>query len=281
MRKNKNTSKIILATIVAFLATLISFSAFNNMNKQLLDQQKLISLMQNTKPEANATYTYAIATKDLKAGELISDADVDFKEFDTQDLGNFDNRSDVVNKVLLKDITIGEPFTNLHIARISDDTSLREGYRALTLPTESFQGLSQRMIPGTKVDILRSSGGDDWGLESVKIIGYEGSKGEGDANIPTNAKCITLEVPSEKISDFISTVSRNKLMLITRGPNAKRILKTRAQIAPSSGFPAFPSLPKMPMIENMSGLPQPIGPITPQSEVEVIEANVKSKVTFN
>lgn len=79
MRTNKNTSKIILAIIVATLATTISYTAFSNMDGQLTEQKKLIESMQKTKAsEYNDTYAYAIAVKDLKAGELVSDEDVDF-----------------------------------------------------------------------------------------------------------------------------------------------------------------------------------------------------------
>jgi len=48
MRKNKNTSKIILALIVAFLAMAGSYSGFKNMNSELEEKNRLIQLMQNT-----------------------------------------------------------------------------------------------------------------------------------------------------------------------------------------------------------------------------------------
>ena len=103
MRKNKNTSKIILAFIVAILATMITYSALNNQQKELDGKEKLIELMQNTKVQsANVgDYAYAVATKDLKAGELVADGDVDFKQFPHADAKAFENRSDVINKVLL------------------------------------------------------------------------------------------------------------------------------------------------------------------------------------
>lgn len=291
MRKNKNTSKIILATIVAILATMISFSAFNNMNKQLGEQQKLIDLMQKTKPGASQeSYAYAIATKDLKAGEIVADEDVDFKQENEADSNNFENRSDVVNKVLLKDITNGENFTTAHIAKVSnDDISLKDGYRALTLPAESFQGKSNKMVVGSNVDIFSATNDSDWGLENVRIIAFEGAKDAAGSQNPsdvTTANAITFEVPVNEIAEFISNTSRSKMVLVARSPNDKKVTHKKKHSAFSAGpsptsYSSLPNLPASVPIQNMSGLPQPIKPEAIPTEVEVIEANVKSKVTFD
>lgn len=291
MRKNKNTSKIILAVIAAILATMITFSALNNQQKELFEKQRLIDLMQKTKVDmASAeTYAYAISTKDLKAGEIVSDADVDFKEFKIKDPNDFENRSDVVNKILLRDITTGEPFTTSHIAKVSsDDLTLKDGYRALTLPADNFQGKSAKMVVGSSVDILSAGTSDDWGMENVRIIAFEGNKTVGSTSAPqdiTNANAVTFEISAAEIADFITNVSKNRLVLVARSANDKKTFRKKAKPVPSysssASYPSLPNLPKAPTIENMSGLPQPLMPSAPASEVELIEANVKSKVTFD
>lgn len=291
MRKNKNTSKIILAAAAAILATMITFSALNNQQRELSEKQKLIDLMQKTKASMTAsteTYAYAISTKDLKAGEIVSDADVDFKEFDTKEINDFENRSDVVNKVLLKDITVGEPFTAGHIAKVSsDDLTLKDGYRALTLPSDNFQGKSTKMVVGSSVDIIGASDSEDWGLENIRLIDFEGNRAVGTTGAPsdvTTANSITFEVPADEIANFITNISRNKLVLVARSPNDKKTFRKKSKPAPSysaSSYPSLPNLPKTVPFENMSGLPQPLMPSAPASEVELIEANVKSKVTFD
>lgn len=292
MRTNKNTSKIILATIVAILATIISYSAFNNMHNQLDEQQKLIEVMQKTQAAENRNnYAYAIAKNDLKSGEIVSDEDVDFKQFETTNTSAFENRSDIVNKVLLKDISGGEVFTNIHIAKISnDDGNLRAGYRALTLPADNFQGKSDKMIPGSFVDIYSSSGENDWTLENVKIMSLEGSKTDsagGSVGGITNANAITFEVPADSISSFISNTSKGKLVLVVRGASDKKPTRKKSKPSYDGNYSAIsdsslPNLPKSVPISNFpSGLPQPIQPAVQQSSVEVIEANVKSKVTFD
>lgn len=292
MRTSKNTSKIILAATVAILATLISYSAFNKMNSQLNDQQKLIELMQKTKPGENQNnYAYAVAKNDLKSGEIVSDEDVDFKQFENMNTNAFENRSDVVNKVLLKDIPSGEAFTTSHIAKISnDDVSLRDGYRALTLPADNFQGRSDTMIPGSFVDIYSSSDDNNWILEGVKIISLGTNKTSDTSNSDTGmtgASSITFEVPADSISDFISNTSKGKLMLVARGAGDKKVVYKKSKKSYSNNYSAssIPSLPNLPAsvpISNLpSGLPQPIQPAVQQSSVEVIEANVKSKVTFD
>lgn len=294
MRTNKNNSKIILAALVAILATIISYSAFKNMNSQLEDQKKLIEVMQNTKAsesDGEDNYAYAVSTADLKAGEIVADSDVDFKQFNAVNNGAFENRSDVVNKVLLKDISNGEVFTTVHIAKISsDDTTLADGYRALTLPADSFQGRSAQMIPGSFVDIYSADSGNDWVLEKVKILSTEsGSPGSGQASAE-NAASITFEVAADTISDFISNISKSKLVLVARSANDKKIVHKKAKHSSSYGssIPSLPNIPSAVPISNfsgvsggMSGLPQPIQPTIQPSSVEVIEANVKSKVTFD
>lgn len=298
MRTNKNTSKIILAIIVAFLATMISYSGFKNMRNQLNEQQQLINVMQKTNAgSAKESYAYATATTDLNAGDIVADTDVDFKQFDTKETNTFENRSDVVNKVLLKSIKSGEVYTNAHIAKISnDDVTLRDGYRALTLPSDNFQGKSDKMTAGSFVDVYSASSDSDWVLENVRIVSFESNKALAVGVPPgiTNASAITFEVPADSISDFISNISKNKLMLVERSPNDQKTYHKRGKRAhgnsdgeySANSMNSLPNLPKSVPIKNfpggnLSGLPQPLQPAAQQSAVEVIEANVKSKVTFD
>lgn len=301
MRTNKNRTKIILALVVAFLATIISYSAFSNMHNQMEEQQKLISVMQKTRAgEDSENFAYAVSTMDLKAGEIVSDGDVDFKQFDQKNPSGFDSRSDVVNKVLLKDIKSGEVFTSAHIAKISsDNVSLRDGYRALTLPADNFQGKSDSMKPGSSIDIYSASSDDNWVLENVRILSFESNKaGSSDSTTMTSASAITFEVAENNISEFISNISKGKLVLVARGANDKKVYHKRPSATKtknysadesfhSSSSPSLPNLPSTVPISNytgggssLSGLPQPIKPIVQQPAVELIEANVKSKVTF-
>ncbi len=130
MRNNKNTPKIILALVVAILATMISYTVFTNLRHQVNEKDKLLELMQRTQAEKSRSFMLMLWRDDLKAGQMVADEDVDFKQFSNMDPNAFENPSDVVNKVLLKDILMGEVFTNQHIAKISnDDVALREGYR--------------------------------------------------------------------------------------------------------------------------------------------------------
>src|SRR5574344_137948 len=233
MRKNKNTSKIVLALSVAVLATIISYSVFSHMQTQLNEQNKVIENMQNNQGANLATdYTYAIATTDIKAGEMVTDGEVDFKAFPAENVSAFDNRNDVVNKVLLKDIKAGEIFTSSYIAKISgdEDLSLRNGYRALTLPADSFQGKSASMHAGSVVDIYNAptDGSSSWHLENVRIIALE-SNGKNDTTTNTQVKqtsmtdasAITFEVSARNISDFITHVSQGKLVLVSGNQNTK------------------------------------------------------------
>lgn len=314
MRTNKNTTKIVLAVTVAILTTMISYATFSGMQKEVVEQRKIIESMQQNKQLAHTVgdYAYAVARTNLKAGEIVSDQDVDFQQFDVENTDAFDNRADVVNKVLLKDISAGATFTHTHIAQISsDNVSLREGYRALTLPADNFQGRSETMKPGSLVDIYSTSGDGNWILENVKLLSFASGKSGVSTSSPsiTNANEITFEVSASDISGFISNVSKGKLMLVTRNPNDKKIVHKKYKSYdnnysagayssgsyPSAAYTPLPDLPASVPISNfpsskkrknykggnLSGLPQPIQPIIKPQSVEIIEANVKSKVTFN
>lgn len=289
MRNNKNTPKIILALVVAILATMISYTVFSNLRGQVNRQQRYIEDLQKAEAEKKQElYAYAVAKTDLKAGQMVADEDVDFKNFSTMDPNAFESPSEVVNKVLLKDILSGEVFTNQHIAKISnDDVALREGYRALTLPADNFQGKADSMVPGTAIDIYSAATDNNWVMEDVKIMSFENSKATTGVSTPTNiqnATAITFEVPVDSVTDFISNISKGKLVLVARGANDKKIYHKRkphySDNYSASSYPALPSLPKTPQIKNLSGLPDPIQPAVQTDSVEVIEANVKSKVTF-
>ena len=292
MRTNKNKQRIFLAATVALLAMIISYSVFGSMRNQLEDQKKTIAEMQknaNVEINAKAEYVYAYATKDLNSGEIVAENDVDFKGFPIQNYSAIENSSDVVNKILLKNIKKGEIFTSSHIAKISNDNvELREGYRALTLPTESFQGKSKNMISGSYVDIYSTSSDSSWVLEGVRILELEPSNSGGGI---VDANTVTFEVPVNYVSDFISNLSKNKLVLVTRN---KKEMKIKHYTAKSTDFPVKNSISTknpMPKIESlpswsssMPDLPPPEAPIkaiqSPEASVEVIEANVKTKVTF-
>ena len=287
MRTNKNTSKIILALIVAVLATMVSYSAFNNLNKQLKEQKKLITFMQkNAVNNKNKTaYLYAVAVGNLKTGEIISDKDIKLVKFEEFKKGAFEKSSEIVNKVLIKDVASGDILVASDIADVSgDDIKIRQGYRALTLPAGNFQGKSENMSPGTFVDVYNSSGKQKWVLEKVRIISFDNESKEEDKTLSTikDAKTITFEVSTNDISDFISNVSKGKLVLVTRGANDTVTKKEKQEKTEKtiSKEPNIKSLPKLPSIENLSGLPEPIQPIIQSPSVEVIEANVKTKVTF-
>ncbi|MBP7212209.1 hypothetical protein KBA27_05180 [bacterium] len=265
MRKNINKKKMIIAVTIAFFVTILSYASFNGMSKQLAQQKQLIQQMQLRDGGNGAeTFTYAVATKDLKAGELVSDADIEFKDFDSKQPDAFDARSAVVNRVLLADIKAGETFTSYHIAKVSNDSiALRPGYRALTLPADNFQGKSKKMTDGTVVDVYSSASDSPWKLEGVRIVSFDSSsatatqgsssdssssssssKPANSAPDITTATSITFEVATNDISAFISNASKSKLMLVERNPNDKTIHHSKP--APAQNYDMAYSTPVAP-----------------------------------
>jgi Flp pilus assembly protein CpaB len=279
MRKNKNTSKIILATIVAILAAMVSYSAFNSLHQQVSEQKQLINLMHKTKSgkkKKNEKYSYAIAKKNLKAGNTLKHTDFKFKDFEEKSLTKIKNKSQLIGKILLKNIDKDEAFTMKHIGNASTDVIIKEGYRALTMKSSNFEGKSNKMQVGTSVDIYSTSKRTKWSLEDIRIADIEGRSGR-KSNLVDSAS-VTFEVPVDKISEFISNASKTKMVLVARGPNSK---PKKKQEKPKISEPALPNLPSAPPIENLSGLPLPLQPEASPVEIELIEANVKSKVRFD
>lgn len=298
MRNNKNKSKILLALLVALLATLISYATFSNMQNQLSEQKRMIDdLQKNPENKISSTYTYAIALSDLVAGEPVSENDVVLKDFDEENPVAFTKRSDIVGKVLLKNITAGDVFTVSHIANVSNDVvSLREGYRAITLPADNFQGKSKSMEQGKFVDIYSTIPDNNWFLEHVRILSFDDAKLEEKNNKKASASniltasSITFEVPVGAISEFISNTSKGRLVLVVRDENDKlvrKIVKKSSSVSNnyvSNNYKSLSKIPSAPPISDFSGisdLPEPIQPSVHSPSVEVIEANVKSRVTFD
>lgn len=221
-----------------------------------------------------------------------------FKQFQTKNDYAFEDRSAVVNKVLLQDISSGTMFTNAYIAKVSsDDVALKDGYRALTLPAENFQGKSSKMTIGSNVDIYSASSDNNWTLENIKIISVEGSKAatatakSAPSDDVSNASSITFEVPADRIADFISNISKSKLVLVARNASDKRTVRKKSNSYSSNDGSSGAYLPNLPASvpisdypktknSGISALPQPIKPEAVPQSVEMIEANVKSKVTF-
>ncbi len=56
------------------------------MHNQISEQQKMIDLCKKFQAESKKeTFAYAVSKNDLKAGQMVSDEDVDFKQFDNMD----------------------------------------------------------------------------------------------------------------------------------------------------------------------------------------------------
>ncbi|MCQ2789390.1 MAG: Flp pilus assembly protein CpaB [bacterium] len=297
MRNNKHKSKILLAVLVALLATFISYATFSNMQNELNEQKKMIAEMsKDSNSQKPANYAYAIALTDLMAGQTVTENQLVLKDFDEENPVAFQKRSDVIGKVLLKNIHMGEVFTASHFAEVSnDDVSLREGYRAITLPADNFQGKAKSMTQGKFVDIYSTIPDNNWFLEHVRILAFDDAKLDDGkdkkqpaSNILT-ASSITFEVPVSSISDFISNTSKGRLVLVVRDENDRMVRKIVKKSFSSSGnnysdFKNLSKIPSAPPISDLSGisdLPEPIQPSVHTPSVEVIEANVKSKVTFD
>lgn len=275
---------------MAIVATVFSFGAFNGLNSNLYEKERalkekdqLIELMkksQSTKRDKKTTYRYFVANKDLKAGHKLEKSDIDQKTFETKKIDSVKSEKDLVGKILLKSISDGQAFSISHVPSLLDSgIELKKGYRALTLPAASFQGKTNDMEVGTSVDVFTSSSKNNWSLENIRIIGLESRTGDDSSML--NSQSITFEVPASDIQNFISNSSRNKMVLVARSPydtTSKKRSVVKKSVAPEDTV--LPSLPKAPEIKNLSGLPDPLQPDSSSYEVEMIEANVKSKVQF-
>jgi len=311
MRSTKAKKKLIIAIIAGLCAALTVLNAFNSMNEKMKMQQEqiakqsslILELRQNMGAGSSITLGtnrqqgYVVAAKEIASGTKITEDMLEITSSDVQTENTFPDKLAVVGKIALKTIYKGQ------MIRISDvmesefsRNRLAAGMRAITIPVSNIQGLASYIKVGTHVDVLSTAKTKDSEpgliLQNVKIVSLEAPQGAKDDTIVSalNASGVTLEIPASASVRLVNAMQDGKLLFVTRGANDQNIVPvTRKRVKTSSNTSNIPAnLPNLPQISSIGtlsdksdDLPAPAKPsAAPQAKVEMIQAGVRSEVTF-
>ncbi|MDD3150554.1 MAG: Flp pilus assembly protein CpaB [Candidatus Gastranaerophilales bacterium] len=300
MNNAQNKKKILIAVAMGFLTALTIYSAITNMNAQITNQNKVINVLtkevkkakENTQKEMGAEFKkeYVIAKQDLKAGIELTLEMLETKEFNVNNPDVFKNINNLVGKQLKINIKKGDLILKESVLNEADiNYSIPTGNRAITIPVNFIQGLASYVKIGSKVDIIstvKSQGQKpEIILENIKIISLETKNKSIITDIKsvpsTDASAITFEIPAEKASNLVDSMVSGKLQIVVRGvQDGKKISNHKSNISA-----ALPKLPDdISALENREygALPIPQMPETKeQKKVEIIQANMKTQMTFD
>jgi len=120
--------------------------------------QRSVALDQNARAQLIAR---VVATRELKAGQHLQYEDLSTHELPRQWVGpdSFapDQAESIVGKVLLKDLSSGEPISRLSLTEPQLPAlteQLAPGRRAITMPVDYVNSLSGRLAPGDRIDLF-------------------------------------------------------------------------------------------------------------------------------
>jgi len=299
---NKNTRKILISLIIGVVAACVSLNKFSEMQKQLKEKDQLIEVMQlRDKQLENTKYSYLTATRDMEAGETVTEDDVKSAAFTSEQPDGLASKDMVIGNVLLEPVKSGQVLTGYVFTGVVSNSSknpqgLREGYRALTLSTSSLEGLSPEMKTGSLVDVFSKSKTNSFVLSKVKILSMEPADSAAEKDISIiQAKNATFEVPVNKIQEFVEIYSSGKILLVMRpvGDDTVIVGHKKSTPAPASSnrgyhnlnynYADLPSLPVVQTYEepSINELPAPVKPQKSAKTIEIIEASNKTQISFD
>lgn len=320
MRSNNKTKRLTIAIITGILATFAAFSLFNTINQQkdlilglnskLQEQSKEISNIKDNKillsaqnsTQQSGLVNVVAAKTDIKAGTKLNSEMLEVRQADflkAPDSG-FNDSGMLVGKITLSDIKTGDFITKDKIIGIKGvNFNIPAGMRAITIPTQYIQGLASYITVGSRIDIISTSKGNgskpEIVLQNIRIISLEGVTGslDGETMSTPSATAVTLEIPAGYASKLVNAMIGGKLQVITRGHKDNKIIRSGdssggiGYVSPKISYnQVLPPAPKdIKLFQNKSYgiLPEPAMPPVRSSsrKIELIQANVKSEVTFD
>lgn len=243
-----------------------------------------------------AIKTGAVLTADmLEVREMTNGGDVP--------KDGYNNINQLVGRTMVADAAGGAYITKAMVADVTvNEVVIPVGMRAMTIPIEFFQGTASYLSVGSRIDLLTFGKADkpnsDFVIENIKILSLEYTTGTVKENsVPTTkATAITLEVPATKVPTIVEAINGGKLQIVARNhkdsKTVSRGIKRRPQGSSNTSAGGFTGIntkiPPPPQDirylgnKGFSTLPDPASPpMSPNSKkVELIQANVKSDVTF-
>jgi len=301
MRHKQNKKKLFIAVMLAIVAGLTVFSSMNSqkttintLSQQLAEQQKTITQLKDTSSQVSNNILgskVAVAKQDVKAGTKLTADMLELKEITgkiTDD--NIKDLSVLEGQILSEDVKAGSPVTKsrtLGLRYINLD--IPQGMRAITIPVSYIQGLASYITVGSKIDVISVKKNDnpEFIVQGVKIISLEGQNVAGSEAPSSKADAVTLLVPVNTVPRLVDAMANGKLQVIARGFSDNHVVKSYIRMSNSentysSNKFTLPPPPNEIRLTGISNIKQNSGSLAPiYQKVEVIQANVKSEVSFD
>ena len=310
---NKNTGKILISLIIGAVVAYYAYDMYAKQQKQIVQQNQLIQVMKLRDEQlAKKTYDYFVPIKDIDVGTTVTVMDIKKITVSEKNKDAIVSQNKIIGSVLLRPVKADQILTNEDFISVdvTPKAGLREGYRALTVSTESLDGLALDMKEGSLIDIFSKSKGEGKILSKIKILSLVPFKTEtvvdkaanAVANEPvekpvisiTQAKSVTFEVPINRVQDFVEIYSSGKIMLVMRPVGDDTVIKPKKEEKEKAKTTSSNSqnvnynsakLPSLPVVQtyedpSINELPSPIKAGSYKKSVEIIEANSRTQVNF-
>ena len=186
-------------------------------------------------PQQERLVAVLAASKSLPAGYLLREADLTQVALRQQDApaGVFPatRKSDVVNRVLLIDVSAKEPLLDQKLARRTGSegiaSTIDEGMRAVAVKIDSVSGAGDLLEPGARVDVLFTKPGKmseaitTTILQNVKLLSVGRKTRPGEKLDPKAPKLpvATLLVTPLDAQKLELAKAQGKISLVLRNPN--------------------------------------------------------------
>jgi Flp pilus assembly protein CpaB len=317
MRAKPNKRKLIIAVFAGIIASFLVLNIAGNLNRKIQEQNDVISnLKQRASDTAknisqNEDEEVVVAKTNISAGTQFSTSNIEIKSLDAKTIpsGSIKSLDAILGMTANEDITLDSPIIASKIVEFNKKIlDIPPGMRAITIPIESIQGFASYISIGTKIDIVSMEKSDnlpDLILQNVRIIAFEtGAKPASGGNTPSGSVSgITILAPANGIPRLVGAIAKGKLQLVTRNeedneyvaapnPKAKAVAAAPPIANINPGKLSLPPVITTPAVtlppSNLSGLSSLPAPATPPrrppkppKKVELIQANVKTDVTFD
>ncbi len=237
-----------------------------------------------------ATATVLVATRDLKAGALVGEADVREAQWPvTEGSPWLAKRQDVVGRGLMTAIQKDEPFAETRLAAKGAGAGLASkippGMRAIAVHVDELTGLSRFILAGMHVDVI-STGTSAQGMVSRTILQNvevfsSGQDIERDSkDKPVGIPVFNLLVTPQDAETLSQAVAQTRIELVLRNPLDKvNFLPTQVAAAHLPASPLPRTTHPRPKPVEVAPVAAPVAP--PQPTVEVIHGTKRTVNTVS
>ncbi|MGE0080159.1 MAG: Flp pilus assembly protein CpaB [Thiohalomonadaceae bacterium] len=211
----------LFAAVTAIAALLFAWLAFETSREQEARQQQL----EAESLEGPASWSKAVvALNPLPQGEAIAETAVKLVPVSVAPAEGFSRIEDVVGRVPVAKIGVGEPVLQRHFSEGSElSRALAEDERAVAIPLNEVVGVGGLIEPGDRVDVLVYVPADGRQvqhsqaqvvLERVRVLTTDSGAGQ------RSSRTAVLAVPAKDVPRLVLASSAGQLRLALHGAQA-------------------------------------------------------------